>query len=341
MKSPLEIPTEAAPKCAACSGEGRNILQDCADYVCGLPGRWTFAQCGECRSLWPNPRPVASAIPLLYPENYHFTRTADALPSETGRSVTGAAKLAVLAREWGYESLTAPTHNKVGVWLARALGPLMRRKAGYSVRFLHRQLRGKLLDVGCGNGAFLHSMSQLGWEVEGIELDPIAAQQAIARGIRVQVGDLHDADLPPNSFDAITLTHVIEHFADPAEMLRILHAALKPGGVLVSVSPNPAGVLRRVFGNKWYALDPPRHLFLPTATACRRMLEPVGFEVTTWTLMRAFRWYFKESLSISTAGKVGAVGDSAVLKVVALVLAPILSCLPEPGEELVCFARKS
>ena len=179
----------------------------------------------------------------------------------------------------------------------------MRKKAGYAVRFLEKKNGGTLLDVGCGNGAFMDWMQRLGWKVQGIEVDPAAAQRAVDRGLTVHYDKVESVDLPPDFFDAITLTHVAEHFFDPRKIFEILVRSVKPGGVIVSVSPNPAGISRRIFGNKWYALDPPRHLFLPTAAAYRRMLEPLGCEVRTWTSMRLFRWNFRESLSIASPGK--------------------------------------
>jgi hypothetical protein len=116
---------------------------------------------------------------------------------------------------------------------------------------------------------------------------------------------------------------------------------VKPGGILVSISPNPRGILRRWFGNKWYALDPPRHLFIPSAKAYRRALEPLGFEVRTWTSMRLFHWLFKESVSIVRERKVGTINDSLPLKLLTTTLAGLFSCWPGLGEEVICYARKT
>jgi hypothetical protein len=97
---------------------------------------------------------------------------------------------------------------------------------------------------------------------------------------------------------------------------------------------------RRLFGNKWYALDPPRHLFLATTSAYRLMLEPLGFDVQAWTSMRRFHWDFKDSLSIAARGRVGAVPDSSMLKIATHLLAMLFSCVPGVGEEVICYARK-
>ncbi len=338
--TPVVIETESVPRCSACGEPGRPALSGARDYICGLPGEWTFWMCPTCESLWPNPRPVESALPLLYPANYTFTRSDEQSDAAFPSGRAGSAKLSVLQRQFGYDSLEDRADSPSGIWLGRILGRAMRKRAGYTVRYLTKRSGGRLLDVGCGNGALMQWMQKLGWEVQGIEVDPAAAQRAIDRGLTVYRDKVENVALPAAFFDAITLTHVAEHFFDPRKIFEILGRCLKPGGILVSVSPNPLGMSRRVFGNQWYALDPPRHLFLPTEAAYRRMLEPAGFEVRTFTSMRRFYWDFKESLSIRRHGRVGAVADSAGFKLMMRILGFLFSLLPGRGEEVVCHARK-
>ena len=71
---------------------------------------------------------------------------------------------------------------------------------------------GRVLDVGCGRGFLLDAFRRRGWTVEGTEMS--AASSAHARevlGIPVHVGPLESLDLPAESFDAVTLWHVLEH----------------------------------------------------------------------------------------------------------------------------------
>jgi SAM-dependent methyltransferase len=334
------IKTEPVLQCAVCRVDGKLALRDCFDYLCGLPGTWNFFECPVCHSLWLNPSPIEADIPLLYPENYGFTRSsaeaAPGFPSGLG----GSAKLSILQRFYGYRSLEEKADSKIGLMLGRILGFLFWRRAGHTVRFLRQRPQGKLLDVGCGNGDFMFWMQQLGWEVEGIELDPIAANIAIARGLRVKLDNIKNVDLAPQNFDAITLSHVAEHFSNPADVFERLAPALAPDGVLVSISPNPRGILRRLFGNKWYALDPPRHLFIPSAQAYRDMGESFGLETKTWTSMRLFHWLLQESASIARRGTVGAINNSRPYKLMTTTLAALFSCWPGLGEEVVYYARK-
>jgi SAM-dependent methyltransferase len=335
-----QIETRRVLRCAACDVEGRNVLRDCRDYLCGLPGEWSFSQCPNCHSLWLDPAPVESAISSLYPENYRFTRSSDFHPSSFPSGIPGSAKLSILERRYKYDGLEQKADRRVGVALGRVFGALFVAKAGHSVRFLEKRERGNLLDAGCGNGDFMAWMQHLGWEVEGIELDPIAARIAIDRGLRVTIANIQTVDLPAAHFDAITLSHVAEHCPDPLSVFRKLALAVKKGGVLVSLSPNPGGISRHLFNSRWYALDPPRHFFLPSERAYRLMLERLGFEVKTWTSMRLFRWYFRESVSVAKSKKVGAVSDSFVLRFATAALTAIFSIWPGIGEEVVCYAIK-
>lgn len=335
-----QITTEEAPCCPACNVGGTVALRDCIDHVTGLAGRWSFSKCSSCESLWLNPRPSESALASLYPENYTLTRSEAGGGFDLAHGFFASAKFAALARAYGYESLANAGDSPLGLAFGHVAARLLARKAGYTVRYLPQRNGARLLDVGCGNGAFIAWMQRLGWQVEGIEFDPITAAIAEKRGLTIHRGDVEMLDLPLEHFDAVTLTHVTEHFFHPQNVFRILHRSLKHGGTLISLSPNPRGALRRLFGHHWYELDPPRHIFLPSATAYRRLLEPLGFEVVTSTSLRPFHWMFKESASIAIAGRTGAMPENAPLQFFTAALAVLLSILPEAGEEVLCHARK-
>ena len=334
------IETELIAACPACDADGCVKLKNCADYVSHLPGGWTFYQCPSCQSLWPNPRPLESALPLLYPSAYTCTRSIDAREGQRRPNLVARLKQAVLAQQFGYEAALSAQVSNAAALFSAVFGRLLRYKAGHSIRFLSAVDHGRLLDIGCGNGAFMQTMSQLGWSVQGVEADHVAAQRAIDRGMDVHIGMVQNVEFPESHFDAITLTHVAEHLFDPVQTFAAVHRWLKPNGVLVSISPNPRSIVRQIFGNTWYALDPPRHVFLPSAAAYHRMLEPLGFEVATWTSRRLFHWYFKESLSIALHGKVNAIKESAALCMVTSIVSSLLCLVPESGEEVICYARR-
>lgn len=121
--------------------------------------------------------------------------------------------------------------------------------------------KGNLLDLGAGIGAFLHTMKEKGWEVTGIEPDSGARQQAL------QLFDLSLQetrvlnDLPPESFDAITLWHVLEHVHQLHAYIEQLKKLLKKDGKIFIAVPNYNAVDSSVYKLYWAAYDVPRHLY--------------------------------------------------------------------------------
>jgi SAM-dependent methyltransferase len=145
---------------------------------------------------------------------------------------------------------------------------------------------GRILDVGCGGGAFLDTMKQLGWETHGRDPSPQACDVVARKGHRVRRGTAADIDDPPESYDVVYLYHVLEHTFSPRETLARLHDVLKPGGRLVMAVPNYGGLQMRLFGRYSSALDPPRHLYQFERQTLRRYLYAAGFrdvEITTRT----------------------------------------------------------
>jgi SAM-dependent methyltransferase len=120
----------------------------------------------------------------------------------------------------------------------------------------------------------LESMQGLGWRVDGVDFDSVAVTQARDKGLTVHLGSLAEQLFPNETFDAITASHAIEHVGDPLGVLRECRRMLKPGGLLVLITPNAASWGHRIYKADWRGLEPPRHIriFTPSslATLCRR-----------------------------------------------------------------------
>lgn len=123
-------------------------------------------------------------------------------------------------------------------------------------------------------------MRFLGWEVFGVEPDPRSAEHARAAGLDVRPGPLRMCGLSEASFDAVYLSHVIEHMHEPIEALRFCRGLLRPGGKIAILTPNYDAAGRIRFGALWRGLEPPRHLVLFTEQSLWQALKKSGFSVS-------------------------------------------------------------
>lgn len=139
--------------------------------------------------------------------------------------------------------------------------------------------RGKLLDVGCGSGELLRHFAAQGWEPYGIDPSAAAVAAARRRGANAHEGTLQDHPWEGEAFEAIVFQHSLEHVVDPIAALRAARALLAPGGVLAIAVPNWSSWQRRLFGNRWFVLDLPRHQQHFSPRALTRLAEKLDLEV--------------------------------------------------------------
>jgi SAM-dependent methyltransferase len=125
----------------------------------------------------------------------------------------------------------------------------------------------------------------LGWDAQGQEVDPKAAAEARRiSGVPVHLGRLEDAEFPDDSFDAITMNHVIEHVYDPVSLLQESRRILRIAGTLVITTPNVDSYGHDRFGATWRGLEPPRHLHLFSQRTLHQAALQAGFvKCDIWT----------------------------------------------------------
>ena len=158
----------------------------------------------------------------------------------------------------------------------------VRRDQRPRTAFLERFRReGRLLDVGCGLGLFLLALDPRRWDRYGLEAMPAAYQEAVPRlgADHIVKGELTAAEFPAGHFDVMTFWDVLEHLPDPVAALRQAFCLLRPGGLLLLRLPNFAGYTARRFGEDWYELALPYHLYHFTPATLTRLLEASGFKV--------------------------------------------------------------
>jgi SAM-dependent methyltransferase len=274
------IGVRPAPACYLCQTTGDALYTDLRDRLFGAPGVWTLRRCPACGLVWVDPMPEADEIGTLYRRYYTHDGGEQTLgyPPSIERVVRGLTD-AVAAVALGYADAPLTRGWRRAGRLAGIIGP-WRDVAGGNLLWLPAAARGKALDVGCGDGRFLVKMRALGWEVAGIDPDAEAVRTARERhGLLVERGVIEDADLPEAAFDAVTLSHVIEHLPDPIGTLRACARILKPGGRIVVATPNTESLVRRMSGADWRGWEPPRHLHIFSTRTLRRCAERAGLRV--------------------------------------------------------------
>ena len=135
----------------------------------------------------------------------------------------------------------------------------------------------RVLDFGCGWGAFIEIAGSLGFDAYGVDCD--AHRVATMRGLRV-FPDLEVLDMAAREpFHAVTLFEVLEHVEEPLPLLRALRARLVPGGILVLETPDCAGVRGIASMADYRAVHPLDHINGFTAATLASVARRAGFEV--------------------------------------------------------------
>lgn len=153
-----------------------------------------------------------------------------------------------------------------------------------------------LLDVGCGTGDFLKRAKDNNWNVSGIE--PNADARKIANEkTKDSVFEIEQLKcFKPESFDVITLWHVLEHLPDLEEHIKAFSHLLKPNGRLIIAVPNYNAYDAKFYNVFWAAYDVPRHLWHFSQTGIKRIFKGFSFQLEK-TLPMKFDAYYVSLLS--------------------------------------------
>ena len=143
---------------------------------------------------------------------------------------------------------------------------------------------GRVLDIGCGDGALLVSLAARGFTGVGTELPGRYPRRPGTPGITISEGtDVADLHLAAGSCRLVVARHALEHLRDPAAALREARRILDPSGRLVVAVPNLASWQSRRAGAHWFHLDVPRHLVHFTPATLRALVRGAGFTIERTT----------------------------------------------------------
>ena len=140
----------------------------------------------------------------------------------------------------------------------------------------YQPVKGRILDIGAGTGDFLLECKNQNWDILGIEPNDKAKGIALGKGIKF--GDTIEK-LESNSFDVITMWHVLEHVPDVEHQVSELKRLLKPSGTIIIAVPNFKSYDANHYKEFWAAYDVPRHLWHFSKTAIEKLFDKQNMNI--------------------------------------------------------------
>jgi len=268
--------TLSKPQCRACGKNKMTLWATSPDRLLSTHELFHYWKCHACGSLTLFPLPSTESLRDHYPTSY---------PPFLSHSKPTISK-------------PPPVHTRMVSLPLPFLHALRNFFTGdLDWWWLPLDFKGRVLEIGSSNGAFLERLSRRCpyASVEGIEINDQAAAQARARGFNVHTGDLFHIQLTSTSYDLIYLSHVLEHLDDPQKYLMHLYSLLAPRGRIVILIPNSTSWSAYLFRSYWFALEAPRHFFIPSSRQLHTLLHDAGFRNIT-TRFRVYPKSFLKSI---------------------------------------------
>jgi 2-polyprenyl-3-methyl-5-hydroxy-6-metoxy-1,4-benzoquinol methylase len=220
---------------------------------------WRASPCPLCGDQLAHPVYDLAEGRYVKCQNCHLV-SVDPVPS--------AAQMQARADFWAEQYHKTP--QKVDQHYSR---PFQQVAFGATLQRLERYRQcGRLLDVGCGIGGFVHAAEAVGWESYGVDISP-SVEIARAHGLKVLRSTLESAGFQDEYFDAVTLLDVIEHISNPRDLIREAARVLRPGGCLYLLTPNLESLSARILQSSWETLEPQDHLALYTQATLGNLLS--------------------------------------------------------------------
>lgn len=249
---------EILSKCPVCTHNYFSPFLVCEDYTVSKE-KFQIVSCKNCGFKFTNPRPASADIARYYHSDSYISH------SNTKKGIL------------------AQVYQKV-------------RKISLQSKLKHIQKesqlqKGKILDYGCGTGDFLKICQDNDWEINGIEPEKIAREQAESL-LNTKIDEnIFENQFENKEFDVITLWHVLEHIHLLDETLTMLQKLLSPNGVILIAVPNCASADAQKWKEYWAAYDLPRHLYHFTPQTLPLLLEKYHIKIDKYIAMPYDSYY--------------------------------------------------
>lgn len=243
-----------ADHCLYCGGGGDEEFA-AREMMFGLRHTFVYGRCADCGSIWLADPPEDMA-PYYGDAYYSLAQSVEA----------------------------SPTHARHRVRLLLGLpGPAVARLAGrrgfpiYLSWFagLGISQQSRIADVGSGGGALATLLARHGF-VDIWGFDPFIEADRDVGAVHLRRAEIEDA---PGLFELIMFNHSLEHVAAPIASLTAAREHLAAGGHVLVRIPVAGSFADRHYGEHWVALDPPRHLGVPSQAGMLRAARAAGLEV--------------------------------------------------------------
>jgi len=257
-------------KCPLCGKKGIHVFTT-KDRSLGKPGIFYLFHCVSCDiDFIEKPNNLAE----FYDETYYTDFTTD---------ISFVFKIKSHIVKNYYEAIENSISKRFYSFLIGFIAALPKKK-------------GRIMDIGCGPGDILYLLSNVGFDVYGLDVSEYAVSLAHTHNLKnVKVGmEGIMASYQSNFFDSIRGSHVIEHMVDPVGFVNNCYDKLKDGGTLIVSTPNIDSFNRIIFGKytKCYT-DIPRHLILFSNKSLTEIFKRAGFKKVEVTYRTVFSDFYE------------------------------------------------
>lgn len=245
--------------CRNCGSQEIFRLLSSPERMYRLGGSFHVEKCSTCGLGWSSPNIRAKQYPMYYPAKQYYSYVAMNNAGFFGK-LRSYLVLGVKDRTFTF----------------RMISKLLKVPA-----IPNSDKPGKFLDIGCGGGATMELMKQLGWSVYGLDIDRDAIKLAKSHKLNNAKFGSYTAltQFRDNFFDVIRIYEVIEHLNDPWRCIKLAHKKLKPGGSLLIGTSNIESLVSSCFGSYWYNLDLPRHTFQFNPSVLKEIIKNSNFRI--------------------------------------------------------------
>ena len=260
---------QSSVSCEICGSHNVKLF-NATERMYGLGGNFTYVNCQDCRTIYQKDR--LEDYSKYYPENYYSFD----LKKQDDRSLKQRFRV---FKKRSRDSYYFFRKGLVGRMLTAFRDETAKHPSKH-IRF-HRDMY--ILDVGCGAGEYIYDMAEIGFKhVYG--LDPFVTQsKSFPNGAEIFRGDiekyLQDNPYQVSGFDLIMFNHSFEHSPQPLKELELAKMLLKPGGQILVRIPVSASYAADTYGEYWFQLDAPRHIYLFNEKSISILADKAGLKL--------------------------------------------------------------